>query len=69
MSESIGHIHYRTGFEMGKPNRQCSSWEEGKSSMNAYFLKEGQVLNLENYHVGVAKDRKDVEFEGIEVTI
>ena len=52
---------------MGKPDGLSRRSGEEKSGMDAHFLNEGQLLDLENNDVGEEDDAEDVELEGIDV--
>ena len=52
---------------MGKPDGPSRGSGEEKSGMEAHFFDEGQLLDLENDHVGEKEDAGDVELEGIDV--
>ena len=67
MSELIGHIHYRSGFEIGKPDGLSRSSGEAKSRMDIYFFVEGELLDLENDDVGEEEDAEHMELAGIDV--
>ena len=52
---------------MGKPEGLSRHSGEEKSGMDTHFFDEGQLLDLENDHVGEKEDAGDVELEGIDV--
>ena len=52
---------------MGKPDGLSRRSGEEKSGMDAHFLDEGQLLDLENDDVGEEEDMEDVELQGIDV--
>ena len=67
MSEFICHIHYRPGFEIGKPDGLSRRLGEEKSRMDAHLLDEGQLRDLKNDDASEEEDAEDVELERIDV--
>ena len=67
MYEFIYHIHYRPGFNIGKPDGLSRWLGEEKSGMDTNFFEEGQLVDLENDDVVEEEDAEDVELEGIDV--
>ena len=67
MSQFIYHIHYRTGYNIGKQDRLSRCSVEEKCRKDANFCNLGQLLELENDNVAEEEDMKDVELEGIDV--
>ena len=45
---------------MGKPDCLSRRSEEEKSGMDAYFLDEGELLDVENDDVGEEEDAEDM---------
>ena len=68
MSESMYYVHYRLGFQAGKPNG--ISWDSGeeKSGMNLYFFDEEQVMDLEDGDIWEEQELENMELEAIDVT-
>ena len=67
MSEIIYHIHYRPGFEIGKPDGLSRHSGEEKSGMDSHVFNEGQLLDLENDDVREEEDAENMELQASKV--
>ena len=54
---------------MGKPDALSRHSGEEKSGMDAHLFHEGQLMDLDNDHIGKDMDMEDVELDRINVII
>ena len=69
MSELLHHIHERPGFKIGKPDGLSMCSAEQKSTIDADFFNQVQLLYVENYHIGQEVHAEDMELEGIDMNM
>ena len=67
MSELLYHIHYGCGFIRGTRDGLSRRAGEEQSRMDANFVNEGQLLDLENDDIGEEEDAEDIKLEGTDV--